>query len=1081
MIRSLYSVVACALVIAWCPPASADTPDDNAEVLKPGAFDPSTCGRASPASPKPTVEAPDTAPVPVTWNDFELTGDAIDPTGTVRALFAPTLGRHRALTEDARGEIVRAATAFGYHVVGIGTRETPTGTHLSVHLAPLPMVRRVYVDIKDSGAFKTLLDDEVKRRMRLRPGAYVAWEPRERACELYDETRRIEEFLHDEGFFEARATIAEKFELGRTALTLKITVYLGDEYTTALDKIQFPDAGRLSVDVDELREKFRHPKCLIGKRICWGILRFTRAQHTLDVQAVVDLFHDRGFPAVRVRSDFDPGMSIDRRTHTVRFSITIDPRRRLDVVFEGDRSPSDPTLRKQLTFNKAASADDVEANDSAKALAAYLQSRGYFDARVTWTRERFSDPEFDNLIFRIEQGKSRVVRSVLFVGNQAIATSTLSETVGTKPARLSTSLFGANTAATSTLLAADVDRLAALYRRSGYRDARIRVSASTDPNALGSAALTAALISADRGSGLYVRFSIEEGQPTLLTQVHVELGEHGDQLATPEDHALCTKVLRDLADLYHHEGLAKQANPDRCVATAVNLPFKEDAASDTRDLLKDRLFSRGRPRAEIAYEPVVLGPHRIAAHYKLANIQELKTGKVVIRGNFHTRDWIILKELRLKEGEPLTKDALADGARRLRNTGLFEAVNIALPDLDTASTGEVNAVVEITERFDYRASADAEIGYSSYNSAFFKLIPSLKNLFGIGVSLDVAGTIGFDLGELIGQKNVKLRQLSLEATLRIPQFLSPIGFDTELTAFHRRQDTPRFGLLKTTGVTIAMSKTWNRPRVGTIPARALTLGFHYDLRSRERNVDVLRPIGADDDDSQVPITTNTGSVGVTGEWEQRVDRRGTLSTLAPESGFRLEGSIAYYHPALTLWLDSQDTFIKVSAGASKYWLVGSNLILRADLRYDQGFPLGGAALLPEVERFFAGGDSTVRGYDDDRLATEIIQVGVPPLDNITQIRILPAGGNIRLMGSVDAQLRIWRLFSSALFVDAGVITNQFSTVTTDDIRPSVGMALIRIVTPFGAFAFERAVTLRPRLGDDPRGRWHLSFAARAQF
>jgi hypothetical protein len=37
------------------------------------------------------------------------------------------------------------------------------------------------------------------------------------------------------------------------------------------------------------------------------------------------------------------------------------------------------------------------------------------------------------------------------------------------------------------------------------------------------------------------------------------------------------------------------------------------------------------------------------------------------------------------------------------------------------------------------------------------------------------------------------------------------------------------------------------------------------------------------------------------------------------------------------------------------------------------------------------------------------------------------------------------------------------------------------VFPFGAFAMERAIPLRPRPGDDPRGRWHISFAARAQF
>jgi outer membrane protein assembly factor BamA len=156
-------------------------------------------------------------------------------------------------------------------------------------------------------------------------------------------------------------------------------------------------------------------------------------------------------------------------------------------------------------------------------------------------------------------------------------------------------------------------------------------------------------------------------------------------------------------------------------------------------------------------------------------------------------------------------------------------------------------------------------------------------------------------------------------------------------------------------------------------------------------------------------------------------------------------------------------------------------VLRADLRYDQGFPLGGAALLPEVERFFAGGDATVRGYEDERLKTEVIEVGVPPLDNITQIRILPAGGNIRALGSFDAQLRIYKFFATAAFIDAGMIANQWSTVTRDDIRPAVGVALVRLVTPFGVGALERAVPLRPQLGDDPRGRWHLSFAARAQF
>jgi outer membrane protein assembly factor BamA len=53
-------------------------------------------------------------------------------------------------------------------------------------------------------------------------------------------------------------------------------------------------------------------------------------------------------------------------------------------------------------------------------------------------------------------------------------------------------------------------------------------------------------------------------------------------------------------------------------------------------------------------------------------------------------------------------------------------------------------------------------------------------------------------------------------------------------------------------------------------------------------------------------------------------------------------------------------------------------------------------------------------------------------------------------------------------------------VTLDDIRPSVGTGL-RALTPFGILAVEYAVPLRPQLGDDPRGRTHFYFAARAQF
>ncbi|MDX2088212.1 MAG: POTRA domain-containing protein [Kofleriaceae bacterium] len=1040
------------------------------------------CVRAPAPAPRP-APADGIAPPPVTWNGFELDGSFPEngEAATVRALLEPTMQRHRALTDAAREDIKNVTAAFGYHLERLTAKETSDGTKAVVRLAPMPMVRAIDVDA--GGSFWSApIDDDIRRRMRLRVGVYLAWDDNERACEIEDEVRRLEEFLADEGYFEADVTITPK-RTGR-AVVLRVKARLGPEYTSAAPVLDQPPPAEIRPA--EIIKQFEH-KAFCVATLCFGTNRFRQTQHQEDLQKVVAIFHSKGYPGVRVRSTYDRATSANRRTKQVEFKIIIDQRRLIEVVFEGQTpgSVSESDLRAQLTFNKTASADDVEAEASAKALARFLQGRGYFDARVMVRRERFDS--FDKIIFRIEQGEIRRVRSVEFVGNHAMGFSVgdLEDMIATQTAGgFSSGLFGKRTAPTSADLAADVDRIVSAYRRAGYRDARVWVTVATQPVALDSAALAASLLLAERGTDLYVRFHIEEGQPTLLTQISVALSDQGDAITTPEQRALCDLAFAALtASLAppNEPQLTRAATDNRCIATAPSLKFRDFDAATAADQLRDHMFSHGRPRAKVTYEAQMIGPRRVAATYKLTNVQVLRLGKIVIRGNFRTSANVIRGQLGLVEGQPLTKDSLAAGARNLRNTGLFDSVNIAMPDLDNVSEGSVNAVVEVTERYDYKMQVAVEGGFSQYNGTFgtfASLRPSLKNLGGQGISLDLEGTVGVKLGPLLEQQDLEFQQLSLSANLGIPAWLNPTPLGrTDVNAFRRIQDTARFGQLTTDGLTVSMSRTVSRQRTATKPARALTFSPHIDFRRRERPVDVLRPAGADDSDSQVPISTRTGSFGVNFEWEQRVDKSGALSPLAPEGGFRLEGQAMFATP----YLGGQNTFLKLSGAGSKWWLLTDHLVLRADLRYDHGFPLGGAVLLPEVERFFGGGDTTVRGYEDDRLATEIIQVGVPPFNNVQQIRILPAGGNIRAMGSLDAQLRIWKVFATAAFVDAGVITNSWSTVTENDIRPSVGVALIRFATSFGTGALERAIPLRPQLGDDPRGRWHLWFAARAQF
>src|SRR5262249_7584496 len=192
-----------------------------------------------------------------------------------------------------------------------------------------------------------------------------------------------------------------------------------------------------------------------------------------------------------------------------------------------------------------------------------------------------------------QTGPNRDVKRVDFVGARALSPDALGELVATKPAKLN--LFGDTIATTSSQLADDVARVKNAYRRAGYRDARIRVSAATNPAALDSAAYAGSLVSADRGDGLYVRFTIDEGAPTNLTTIEIA-DDDGDvtlagtprpaaEVGTPDRRltpSLCADALRKLAELLGDPSLAQHPN-QRCVANArgndpkaKNGEFRED-------------------------------------------------------------------------------------------------------------------------------------------------------------------------------------------------------------------------------------------------------------------------------------------------------------------------------------------------------------------------------------------------------------------------------------------------------------------------------------------------------------------------
>ena len=187
-------------------------------------------------------------------------------------------------------------------------------------------------------------------------------------------------------------------------------------------------------------------------------------------------------------------------------------------------------------------------------------------------------------------------------------------------------------------------------------------------------------------------------------------------------------------------------------------------------------------------------------------------------------------------------------------------------------------------------------------------------------------------------------------------------FDVALN--YLQQETVRLGDIRSGAGSIGFSREMY-PGVDA--------GIHYNLRNTTHTEPLIRLAGPDETISSVRLGTTVGSLSANIEW-LRMDNR-----LVPTRGFRINALAELALPVLSVPLRpfpldvGDDTFLKISVRSLSVIPIGRFLFLRHGFRFEQGFPLGGASLLPKVERYFAGGDTTIRGYQLDRARIEVVR------------------------------------------------------------------------------------------------------------
>jgi outer membrane protein assembly complex protein YaeT len=969
------------------------------------------------AQPAPDAAAP---PAVVRITRFVVTG-SIDPPGRLEAFLADFIPLGTPFVPagpvdlfgppiSTPGRLQAALARLGYGAQ-IEPRQSASGLEVAVALRPVDRVRQIFV----RGNWP-LRQEEITRRLTLRGGQGLEPAGQARDGRLDRERQSVLDYLRAQGYLDAAVTLEPRDD-GRVPaqVNLYVRIRLGPGYPLGPVSV----TGSQSLTADEVAATFQHHDW----RSLWTQrLPFRLPALQADLQVLTARIRALGYPAARVTTDYDPARSVDRERKEVALGVTVDERRRLTTAFTGNRRFTNADLRELLTFEERGAMDNYEVAANASAIERRYRDKGHMFARVKARREALG-PDHDRVTFTIDEGPRIRVREVSFVGQQVLRAADLAGVVVTRPFPLLGHIgLGEGGYASLVQLGSDVDRLESFYESMGYPGTRARCEVAPLPERFVPLASVRADDPVWRGAAsLYVRFTIAEAPRVDVAALELE-GAPGEVL--PASEAFLRANILD---------------------TRVGAPFRPFTVRADADRLRRLLGDLGHPHATVE----VLTPREgnaVTVRFQLELGPRLTVGPMFVRGNFLTRPSTIEQWLRLRPGGPLRTTDFEHSQRNLALIQLFtNASPISFP-AEATSGGRVPMLIEIEERHDHFGVVRVGGGASTEQKTPGSDIPvggygalayEHRNLFGRGWSLLSRGELGNS-------------QTRLAADLLEPRLFGT-AFRLEVSGSYLQQETVRLGDVRSGGGSLGFVRE-------VYPG--LDLAARYGLRRTLHPEPLLRAAGPDAEQSRVDIATVVGTVGLGFDW-QRLD-----NALVPTRGFRIDGGVDLAAPALSLEA-GDDTFVKLRARSLAVLPLTSRLGIRHTFRYDQGLPLAGASVLPKVERYYAGGDTTLRGFALDRARQEAIPAEVLP--GVVSYAYRPIGGSLRVLHSLDLTFAVTGPLFCGVFLDTGLVADSLDGLRLQRFRYGAGVAPLMLRLPIGDLSFAWAWPLDPQPGDSRNG------------
>nr|WP_321514207.1 outer membrane protein assembly factor BamA [uncultured Pseudodesulfovibrio sp.] len=417
--------------------------------------------------------------------------------------------------------------------------------------------------------------------------------------------------------------------------------------------------------------------------------------------------------------------------------------------------------------------------------------------------------------------------------------------------------------------------------------------------------------------------------------------------------------------------------------------------------------------------------------YTITKHQRVHIRRVLIEGNTRTRDNVIMREMRLADGDRFSGDKLKRSNQRLTNLDFFEKVDIS--PVPTGNPEEMDLVVKVKDKSTGKISGG--IGYSTYDGVFFGGTIGEKNLFGKGYQASFEGQIGGS------------------STSYVAKFINPRIDDTDLgfglEAFNRETEYNQFDKNGIGGNAYFFYPL----------GEYTTLKWDYGLESYD--ITNVASNASDDvkDDAGYHLAS-TVSASVT---------RNTFDNYnSPTTGTKMMLRMVFAGGPI----GGTDDYVKYTGSHDWYTPVFEKVVFHTKFWAGYMHKNFGGEKMPTAPRFELGGVNSVRGYSN---------YDITPTDGSDSSSTL--GGdkafytNIELKRPISEELGITAL----AFFDAGNSWKEgemfFESVTRYGEKPSFGLyksvgAGINWNSPMGPVGVVYGYAL-DQLNDDGRHKIEL--------